>query len=172
MSFLALVKAKKDQVRLRKAKKQQKAKRIGGKIKVTKNKLWNLAREASTLDLQALILRIGLSLQEYLCDEVLGLKVRARGYCESGRPSHAGGLQCAHGWSRTYRGTRWHEENVFCFCAGCHTYYTHRPIEWDDWLIARWGRPKYDAMREQALHGGRQDMEAVLTSLKIIQEKS
>ena len=85
------------------------------------------------------------------CDRLFSLHIRNRGACESGRPNHAGGLQCAHGFSRRYLGVRWNESNAWALCAGCHTFYTHHPIEWDDWLADKWGLAFYSAMKGMAL---------------------
>ena len=102
-------------------------------------------------------------------DKRFGEIVRSIGMCESGRLEHKGNLQCAHGFSRRYRTTRWDLKNAWCLCAGCHKYYTERPLEWDDWLIARWGRPTYEAMRFKALAGYKIDTKAVLAELKAIE---
>ena len=59
-------------------------------------------------------------------------------------------LQCAHGFSRRYRNARWDYRNAFCLCAGCHMFFTHRPIEWDNWLRERWGGDLYDEIRALA----------------------
>jgi len=67
-------------------------------------------------------------------DAAFGIHIRSRGACQSDRPSHAGNLQCAHIISRSYKTIRTDERNALCLCAGCHTYYTHRPLEWEDWI--------------------------------------
>ena len=69
------------------------------------------------------------------CDTLFGQIVRSTGVCAGrceGKPS--GVLQCAHGFSRRYRATRWDERNAWCLCQGCHLYWTLRPLEWDDWM--------------------------------------
>lgn len=91
--------------------------------------------------------------------------VRSVGHCESGRTNHAGPLQCAHGFSRRYEATRWTRSNAWCLCAGCHVFFTHRPLEWEEWMKERLG-PKFDEFRERALRGGKQDVEAVLRYMK------
>jgi hypothetical protein len=47
--------------------------------------------------------------------------------------------QCAHLASRGYYSTRWSVENAVILCKGCHMYYTHHPLEWDDWCYKRLG---------------------------------
>jgi len=54
-------------------------------------------------------------------------------------------LQCAHIISRRYRGPRWDTGNAVCLCARCHTYYEHRPLEWQD----EWS--DWDIRRREAL---------------------
>ncbi len=63
-------------------------------------------------------------------DTAFGQQVRSRGVCESDRDTHKGNLQCAHIISRSYRVIRTDQRNALCLCQGCHTYYTHRPLEW------------------------------------------
>lgn len=98
-------------------------------------------------------------------DKLFSLIVRSVGRCESGRPNHAGPLQCAHHFSRRYEATRWDRRNASCFCAGCHVYFTHRPLEWDEWLRGRLGS-NYETLRKLALNGGKQDLESTLMVLE------
>lgn len=44
-----------------------------------------------------------------------------------------GGYQCAHIVSRRYMALRWSDHNALCLCAAHHTYYTHHPLEWEQW---------------------------------------
>ena len=98
-------------------------------------------------------------------DRLFSLWVRSVGVCESGRLEHAGALQCAHGISRRYRAVRWDRRNAYALCQGCHVFYTHRPLEWEDWLRARWGA-NYEPMRALAMSGSRPDMDALLVKLR------
>lgn len=63
-------------------------------------------------------------------DTAFSQHIRSRGVCESDRDTHKGNLQCAHIISRSYRVIRTDQRNALCICAGCHTYFTHRPLEW------------------------------------------
>jgi len=100
------------------------------------------------------------------CDRLFSLEIRSRGECESGRPTHNGGLQCAHGFSRRYLTIRWNPNNAWAFCAGCHTYYTARPDEWSFWLMDKWGRALHSVMRGMAEQTQvKVDMEAVYAEL-------
>ena len=140
VSFPALISASLAMRAARKAKRKLKAKRIA---KVRKPTHAQLVKKA---------------------DILFGAAVRAAGICESGRDKHAGPLQCAHGFSRRYHGTRWELRNAFSLCAGCHVFFTHRPIEWDEWMRGRMGAERYEALRSLALLG-RPDMERVLAEL-------
>lgn len=101
------------------------------------------------------------------CDRLFSLHIRNRGTCESGRPNHNGNLQCAHGFSRRYLSVRWNPNNAWAFCGGCHVFYTHHPIEWDDWLCDRWGLALYGVMKGMALQTEMKvDMEAVYAELR------
>jgi hypothetical protein len=91
--------------------------------------------------------------------------IRAEGSCAArffDSVACAGGLQCAHGFSRRYRSTRWDERNAFPLCQAHHTYYTHRPIEWDLWLRERWGENLYLILQAKALATTPPDLEDVL----------
>ena len=97
-------------------------------------------------------------------DRLFSLAVRSVGHCQSGRPEHKGPLQCAHGFSRRYLATRWDRRNAWALCAGCHVYYTHRPLEWDEWMRYRMGFA-YPEVRALAL-GGKADIRGVLEGLE------
>ena len=66
---------------------------------------------------------------------------------------------CAHfaghfglrGWSR-YRAIRWLRENAVCMCAAHHLYYTHHPLEWEDFCIGLRGPTRYDELRRMGLN--------------------
>ena len=99
------------------------------------------------------------------CDRLFSLKIRERGECESGRDTHNGAFQCAHGFSRRYLSIRWDDRNAFCFCAGCHTYYTNHPDEWSWWLQDEWG-VRYWLMQNLAQQTTQKiDLEAVYKEL-------
>lgn len=97
-------------------------------------------------------------------DRMFSALVRNVGVCEiCGATSDH---QCAHGFSRRYLSVRWDRRNAFCLCRGCHMKYTHRPLEWDEWLRARWGEDLYWEMRHLALQTGvKVDYEALRVAL-------
>lgn len=90
------------------------------------------------------------STQKNTADRMFSLYIRARdGMCvECGTTE---GLQCAHGFSRGYLATRWDERNAWALCAGHHVFYTHRPLEWDEWMRKRMGERLYVEVRMLAL---------------------
>jgi hypothetical protein len=101
-------------------------------------------------------------------DDLFGQIMRSRercDYCGRGRVSGVV-LQCAHGFSRRYRGTRWTEEANFCLCSGCHMFFTYRPIEWDDYMRRAWGEEKYDRLRAQAQAITKPDKQEIYDRLK------
>jgi hypothetical protein len=100
------------------------------------------------------------------CDELCGKLVRARGVCEGDVHGKGGALQWAHGFSRRYRATRWLPINGFCLCAGCHFYYSLRPLEWGEFMGRMLGEQVYENLRRLALKNEKQDMPAVLAKLK------
>ena len=97
-------------------------------------------------------------------DRLWSLLVRARGASEiSGDTKN---LQGAHGFPRTYRATRWLLINGFALTQSEHVFYTYRPLQWDQFLRERWGQPVYDELRRIALKNEKQDMVAVVSSLR------
>jgi hypothetical protein len=99
------------------------------------------------------------------CDTLFSRIVRSRGACENCHDSNPLTLQCAHGFSRRYRGTRWDERNSCALCRSCHVFFTHRPIEWDIWLQRTWGLGTYEQMKELALNLPTPDPAAELVRL-------
>lgn len=98
-------------------------------------------------------------------DRLFSLIVRKRDkVCQ--RCGTADDLQCAHGFTRGYVSTRWDEQNAWALCRGCHLFYTHRPIEWADFMIDAMGEEAYDALRLKARDIRiRPDLEATVDAL-------
>ena len=96
-------------------------------------------------------------------DILFSLAVRSVGRCAA-LGEHKGPLQCAHGFSRRYRAVRWDSRNAFSLCAGHHLYFTHRPLEWDEWMREAMG-DAYELVRIKALTGPKPDMTAILEGL-------
>lgn len=42
--------------------------------------------------------------------------------------------QCAHLITRSYKSIRCDFDNAVTLCQAHHTYYTHHPLEWEDWV--------------------------------------
>ena len=65
-------------------------------------------------------------------------------------------LQAAHIISRSYKSIRVNPENCVALCRSCHVKFTHRPLEWREWVEdvfpGRW-----DELKEQALRYERID---------------
>jgi len=101
------------------------------------------------------------------CDAVFGRIVRAPGICMNCGSTEV--IQCAHGFSRSYRATRWDRRNGFNLCRKCHMHYTHRPLEWDAWLRRLWGDRLYDEMRALALTHLCPDLDELFAELKAIE---
>lgn len=98
-------------------------------------------------------------------DRLCGQIVRARGECQAVGP-HAGALQWAHGFSRSYRAVRWDQRNGFALCQGHHFWFTHHPLEWDEWLHVAWGDELYAEMRALALSSVRPDLQVLVADLR------
>lgn len=93
--------------------------------------------------------------QDYMkqADVLFSRFIRERdGTCQAAGvgPDCSGNLQCAHIISRSYKSIRTDERNALCLCAAHHTYYTHRPLEWEDWVRESFGT-LWDELRAEAL---------------------
>lgn len=86
-------------------------------------------------------------------DDHIRPQVRGRvGDCESPRPHNCNhNWQWCHGISRSYHSTRWLLNNGFKMCNAEHKYFTHHPLEWDDFLYNYWGETEYWIMKRLAL---------------------
>lgn len=79
-------------------------------------------------------------------------------------------LQCAHIISRSYRSIRCDVDNAVALCRGCHVFFTHRPLEWQEWVEAMWpGR--WGVLRERALAYERLDWKRRVAELKRVWEE-
>lgn len=96
-------------------------------------------------------------------DRLFSADARERhGACyQCGTPNR---LQWAHIFSRRYSAIRWAEDNYFILCSGCHTYFTHRPAEWEQ--FCRDHGVAWDQLRRRALTGSPMDPAAVIMQLK------
>lgn len=106
------------------------------------------------------------STQKNKCDRLFSLRIRARDkVCQKcGTPNL---LQCAHIFSRGYHSVRWDDRNAIALCAGCHKFYTHHPIEWEDFIVARIGQEAWDELRADAIRTDRKvDYDTVLERLE------
>lgn len=74
-------------------------------------------------------------------------------------------LQCAHIISRSYKTIRTHPLNAIALCRSCHVYFTHRPLEWQDWIEERFPGI-WQQMRDRALTYERVNWKARVTELK------
>lgn len=97
-------------------------------------------------------------------DKMFSGLIRATGACvKCGATSS---LQCAHILSRRYMNTRFDPANAVPLCAGCHVFYTHRPLEWEDWIIERIGADAYQALRVRARSNDKIDRIAVAAEIR------
>lgn len=102
-------------------------------------------------------------------DALFSKLVRSRGRCEGNGFTTfpcSGQLQCAHLISRRYKATRWLEGNAACLCKAHHVYWTHNPLEWDEWCGIQLGAIEWDELKRIAREGGKTDYPEVLARLK------
>lgn len=93
------------------------------------------------------------SAQRKACDVAFSLWVRSIGVCELGPEGHEcrGPLQCCHILTRGYSTVRWFPGNALAGSSGCHVYYTHRPLEWESFVVAKLGQAHWDELRRLAI---------------------
>lgn len=60
------------------------------------------------------------------------------------------GLDCSHLFSRSNRATRWHPDNAFSHCTGCHSKLGGNPVEFYLWAYGRLGEPRLTTLRRDA----------------------
>lgn len=98
--------------------------------------------------------------QNYMrqADELFARFIRERdGHCQACGSTEY--LQCAHIISRSYKAIRTHRMNAVALCRSCHVRFTHRPLEWEDFVEGRWpGR--WEMLRGLALEYSRVDWRA------------
>lgn len=59
-------------------------------------------------------------------------------------------LQAAHVHSRSYKSIRVNPDNCVALCRSCHVRFTHRPLEWHEWVEEQFpGR--WDELKRLAL---------------------
>jgi len=104
--------------------------------------------------------RIGLSKQ---ADALWSRLVKLPGRCVACGSTER--LQAAHGFSRRYRGTRWLPINGFCLCVRHHMFWTHRPLEWGEYLLQAWGAPAHEELLRLALRPAKPDFPAIIAAL-------
>jgi hypothetical protein len=105
------------------------------------------------------------------CDDLFAWLVRTSGPCvTSGVRECKGNMQCSHVLTRSYRAIRWDFRNAVPQCAGCHTFYTHRPLEWEIWNRERMGL-EYDRLRAKALTYAPVDTKALLVELRELERE-
>ncbi len=54
------------------------------------------------------------------------------------------GLDCSHFYGRRHRSTRWHPDNAFAHCRGCHQYLGSNPAIFDGFARAELGETRYN----------------------------
>lgn len=98
-------------------------------------------------------------------DKWFSLIIRSSGQCYQCGESDPRQLQCAHIFSRRYLDTRWDEDNALCLCAACHMFFTHRPIEWEDFVSEEIGWDAYLRLRARAIKVTKPDYVELLDRL-------
>lgn len=56
-------------------------------------------------------------------------------------------LHCSHYWSRGAWTVRFDEDNTMALCYGCHRYLGGNPSEHREFVLARLGQKRYDALQ-------------------------
>jgi hypothetical protein len=72
-------------------------------------------------------------------------------YAPCGPLQCKGGLQCAHILTRGYSVIRHDPRNALSLCQAHHMYWTHRPAEWELFIVAKLGQAHWDELRRLAI---------------------
>ena len=76
------------------------------------------------------------------------IRERAEWKCERCKKyypeGHRQGLDCSHFYGRRHRSTRWHPDNAFAHCRGCHQYLGSNPAIFNAWALKQLGDTRYD----------------------------
>lgn len=83
-----------------------------------------------------------------IADELFAKIVRSAGKCF--KCGNTYNLQCAHIISRGYFGTRYDFDNALCLCSGHHVWYTHHPLEWEDFIDEKLGMERRKELKKRA----------------------
>ena len=59
------------------------------------------------------------------------------------------GFDCAHIYGRRHKILRWHPDNAFALCRGCHNYFGENPIEFAAFTVRKLGDGLVDHLRER-----------------------
>ena len=97
-------------------------------------------------------------------DLLFSSAIRGIGYCEECGSSEF--LQCAHIVPRGYSRVRVDFRNAVSLCRGCHMFFTPRPLEWDEWVLARIGEDLYLELKRLAREGPEIDWKAEVERLR------
>ena len=59
------------------------------------------------------------------------------------------GLDCSHFYGRRHHSTRWHPDNAFAHCRGCHQYLGSNPAIFAKWVLDQLGDTRYDWLMQR-----------------------
>lgn len=99
-------------------------------------------------------------------DILFSKSIRSYGWCENCGESEYAQLQCAHWISRRYSWTRTYEDNAYCLCASCHSWFTAHPTEFGRWAIAMRGEAVYQEVLARSQRRDKFDWFAELERLQ------
>lgn len=80
------------------------------------------------------------------------IRFRAGYACECCGKSYGGphmGLHCAHIFGRRNASTRWCTDNAVSLCFACHHRFGEHPIEFTEWVTARYGEGMIQILTEK-----------------------
>lgn len=76
------------------------------------------------------------------------------------------GLQWAHILGRGYRAVRHHPENAVALSREAHVHFTHRPVEWRNWVTDMYGAERLATIEDAAQHYQKVSLETVVEELE------
>jgi len=69
--------------------------------------------------------------------------------CHKAYPRNSTGLHCSHFFGRANKSVRWHTDNAFAHCYGCHLRMGANPHDFSSWAVKMLGQERYEILVER-----------------------
>ena len=99
-----------------------------------------------------------------IADKIFAEIIRTPGKCHRCNSEYR--IQCAHIISRTYYTVRWSLDNAIPLCSGCHVFFTYHPLEWEEYIIGKFGEEHWLDLKKRARTYEKIDYKAIIERLE------